>query len=243
MTELPNLAKLIAEYGILIILAGIFILFSWRQNKQVSARVEKIQEAFYESTSKFQDLAFNAVAEAIKGQKKKEFEEIKDSEEEMTKKNDRQVLIMKQALLSSGANRVLYFEYHNGGQGHTGDHFQRMSCTNEVLKSGVAPTQSRYRDTFRSSFRFIYEGLQRSNHIEVYDIEELRESDPGSYDIFHSDGSRALFVHSIRSLGGGVVGYVLFSFVTPQTDKNLVEIISTAAYHLEGANSYEGYKQ
>ena len=63
-------------------------------------------------------------------------------------KNNQVYIILEKLLTSLGADSVSLFEYHNGGLNMKGTNFQKLSCTNQVVKNGISPTQTYFQNLF-----------------------------------------------------------------------------------------------
>lgn len=89
-------------------------------------------------------------------------------------KNNQVYIILEKLLTSLEADSVSLFEYHNGGLNMKGTNFQKLSCTNQVVKNGISPTQTYFQNLFQSTFQFIVTELQQKGECFIPNIEDIK---------------------------------------------------------------------
>lgn len=233
--EIVDIVKLISDAGISIVLLGVAIWYVVKLllNRQKSdekdiKRLEKFENDQQTKSQHWEELIADLVVEKLHGDHLKE-EPVNNAT------NERITDIMQSAMHEVQCTRVLHFSYHNGGRDYEGRSYQRMSCINEVIQNGSYPIQEKYSNMFRTSIFTLYKELNNNNYFNIPDIEEIKDSDPGTYYTLKQDNINALFGSAIHNRNGAAIGSIIFCFAEPINDyKPVISVLKRCVYQIEG---------
>lgn len=240
--KINELGKIIAELGILIIIAAIFIIQTVQTNKKLNQREDHNEEALSnlrktreEASVEYQKI----VQEAIRRHflRDDHNQELVEGEGFTYALNEKKHSVLKRGLNDSNASQVLYFSYHNGGTDFMGIPFQRMSCTHIVSSENTPHYPNRFKDMFRVSFYNIYKDLMQVSSVAIPNIEEYKTVDPATYESF-KHCAKAMLIHNIKNIRGAEVGFIMFMFPEVLQDEDkvklLMNVVQSTAYRMEG---------
>lgn len=209
-----EILSMIGDYGTLVLLAGLSIYFAYRHfsNKvKVDAQRDNLclEERKIELNTK-QDL-YNIIGEVLRDKTTR----IADADEEAAQINIHIDGLLSKLLRDSDADRVLFFVYHNGGHDYNGRSLYKMSCVNEVVKSGLIPIQHEYQNLLRTFLITIYNELHKKDFLYVDDIETLKENDPSSYYYFTRRNARNFYIVAVKNIKDRTIGFISLSSSKP----------------------------
>lgn len=253
---LKDIAVIIAEYGIsalllaLAIYGGIFLikeLYSKYQNA-IKSKEDSDKKNLSDKDSKIGNLlATNQELSNLIRQSNEEllktFKElaIKDNHSNISlsnqETNTKIYKILNNALTEIGCDRISIFMFHNGGTSLNGKNFQKMSCTDQVVRCGVASSQHLFQSIFQSSFLYVINRLMEEDYCLIENLDNLMMIDYALYDIFNSVGIKSLCACPIVNSDNMCIGFIMVSFISNDPLRNyneLTELLATYSTRLEG---------
>lgn len=137
------------------------------------------------------------------------------------------------------AERASLFMYHNGGHDMTGRSFQKMSCTNQRVKVGIASTQNAYQNMYKASLHYITKSVKSTRYCYIDDLKDIKEEDYSTYDILTQNGCRRLYARAIRNIDGTTIGFLAITSGTPINPKvdncdDCKQLLDHVASNVEG---------
>jgi hypothetical protein len=188
-----EIAKAIAELGILVVIAGIFLWFAIRTNKQ--------QEATF-------DTLFKQILEQLKAN---------NGGHVLTEEEDRDAIridtminsYLDVAVRDLKASRVMVARYHNGGKDMNAVSFLKVSVTNERVNKGYLPVMGDFQNQFRSMVALPIREIDRTGRCNIPNLEEIKDRDIGTYELLKARKVRAVYCHALKSLSGYPVGAIM----------------------------------
>lgn len=235
LDEIGGIMNFIDKYGLPLVITAIFLWQAIKTNR----KMEKIAEENETWMRKILEGKLCAPPLTMNEMSTEQNKQHAEEDEFLTKINMRKIDIMTRAKKEVGATRVQQFAYHNNAKDYLGRSFQRMSCENEVVAPGVKPVQNNYNNIFRSFFYHIYKELNEHRNLDIWDIEDIKHTDMGMYDMASADNIKSAFFYSIKNEKGLDVGYVCFTFdkiKNKVNDSRIVEIVKDTAIQLQGLN-------
>lgn len=138
-------------------------------------------------------------------------------------KNNQVYIILEKLLTSLGADSVSLFEYHNGGLNMKGTNFQKLSCTNQVVKNGISPTQTYFQNLFQSTFQFIVTELQQKGECFIPNIEDIKVEYYHTYKHLCSYGIRSSYNMCLKD-DNIIIGFLQVNYINNPKFFNETEI-------------------
>lgn len=227
--ELTSFFKLISDYGTLVILGGIFIWVIYRQIKIRLKKEENQVKLEEEKEKKINDLIYDALKHHM-------FNKDIDRESDENSCIDAKINdLLTELLKYTKSDRVVLFTYHNGGCDYMGRSFQRMSCTNESVRPGLAPYQQKYQNFFRTFLMALNNGLVNNNFFYLDDVEDIKEIDPSLYYYLRSRGSKNMYALGIKNENQKTIGFVSMSSTEDIEDlENAKLFLEETVHKIEG---------
>ena len=176
--EWLEITKAIGELGILIVIAGLFLFFYY---KDKNARDTEFKQLF------------NAVVN-------KGTHILTEDEDRLAKQIDQSITsYMKDIVNTLQPSKCFLVRYHNGGKDMNGLSFLKLSVTNEAGAGGLAPVIQEYQNQFRSSIGGICHAIDKQGYVFVPTLEEIKETDIGTYDLMTAKNTRSAYCHAITN--------------------------------------------
>lgn len=138
-------------------------------------------------------------------------------------KNNQVYIILEKLLTSLGADSVSLFEYHNGGLNMKGTNFQKLSCTNQVVKNGISPTQTYFQNLFQSTFQFIVTELQQKGECFIPNIEDIKTQYYHTYKHLCSYGINSSYNMCLKD-DNIIIGFLQVNYINNPKFFNETEI-------------------
>jgi hypothetical protein len=111
-----------------------------------------------------------------------------------------------------GADRISIFSFHNGGEYYSGRSMQKLSCSYEVVRPGIARHQMRLQHIPVSACLTTVRNLVENKEFHCYDVDLLYpESGCKSYLIDY--GVKSTYQYAIFDLNRRVIGILRADFV------------------------------
>lgn len=185
--EWLEITKAIGELGILVVIAGLFLFFYY---KDKTARDDEFKQLF----------------NAILG---KETHILTVEEDRLAKQIDKSITAELQEITNTlQPTRTLLVRYHNGGKDMNGISFLKLSVTNECANRGVHPVINEYQGQFRSSINEVCSEIDRIGYMNIPDREMIKEKDRGTYDLMIAKKTRSSYSYALRNSTGYIIGFV-----------------------------------
>lgn len=211
---LNEIMQMVATYGAFPVLFAITLYLLIKTYKSVQEdkkknqeEREKDQKKDEEREKRYTDMLTSLLTAATKG-----FSHTKEEEEDNRRVNNFIEGQLNCLLSEEKANRAYLFAYHNGGHDITGRGFQKMSITNEMVDLNTVPIMRSYQNVPRSMFPTLYKTLVSQDVYFIEDLEEIKESDPMSYQMFLTHGAHSVLIHAIKTMEGAVMGFLVMEY-------------------------------
>ncbi len=175
----------IAENGILIVVAAIFLFIMYKQNKIQAENYNKLFDKMLEDNDHNEE----------KEEKAKKYE-----------KNINQIL--SDLLYSTDSARTFYIRFHNGGHDLNKMSFLKMSMTNERVRAGILPMSNDFTNQFRSVFVYPLTEIAEKGEFLTANTSDLKEKDNATYLFLYSRGVYRSYLVDIKNANGTVIGIV-----------------------------------
>lgn len=202
--EWLEIAKAIGELGILIVIAALFLYFSYKNNKSQSEMTNKIFEQLLEQ---MKVCASGHV--------------LTEEEDKTAIKIDNAIqTLLQKAVGDLQCGRIMVVRYHNGGKDMNSVSFLKLSVTNECVNHGYTPVMSEFQNQFRSIVGYPINQIERTGHSYVTNLEDIKTYDIGTYELLKSKNVRSYYAHSLTNTTGYVIGAVLILY---HHDNNIAE--------------------
>jgi hypothetical protein len=247
--QLKPLLGAINEYGVTVLVIGVFIMLVWQTfvQKQQMEKIDKErqtqQDDYFRNLNEEQqkylqnllDRSMYALKDSLCDLKNENH--LKD-EPDNFQYNNSIVDAMTEALNLSGASHGFFFSYHNGGKDYEGRSYQRMSCIDEVTNGQVQPLQSKYNNMFRTSIYYIYKALSEDGFYDIVNVESIKEKDPGTYHMLLQDNIKANIGCAIKNKNNETIGFIALAFTEPVENKDkIINYLKRCKYKIEGIYS------
>lgn len=185
-----SIAKAIADLGILVVIAGIFLWLVIKNNKKQEEINEKI---------------FKAILDQIKNCSGGHV--LTPEEDTIAIKIDKALAsYLQTAVTDLGASRAFIARYHNGGKDMNSISFLKVSITNEAVNRGYKPIMSDFQNQFRAMVGYPINLIDTTGHCVVRNLDEIKDADIGTYELLKARKVRSFYCHKITNEDGYVVG-------------------------------------
>jgi len=125
--------------------------------------------------------------------------------------------ILTSILFQTNAERVMIFEFHNGGSNHSDLPFYRFSCTYEVIKrSAEQYVSDSYQNQNVADYWQSINSLKDYGHIMYNNIDSV-DSDEKVFYKMKKDGTKSVFFVRIFDNYGTFIGAVILSSSIPNS--------------------------
>ena len=189
-----EIVKLVAEYGILVVIGGVFVALTISMFK------------------KQQDLIERLLNEKIKQGEHPSGEDV----EVLDEINDKIYQEMRGIMNDLSADRSYVFLYHNGGSSTSGLFFQRMSCICEVVNLGILPMVDSRQGLHRASYATLCDELKNKEYVAYPDAHSLKGVDDFIYQEILSRHAYAVYFKSLVDSNNNVIGFVGVDFCSTE---------------------------
>lgn len=201
--EWLEITKAIGELGILIVIAGLFLFFYY---KDKTAR----------------DAEFKQLFDAILG---KETHVLTEDEDRLAKQIEKSITAEMQEITNTlQPTRTLLVRYHNGGKDMNGISFLKLSVTNECTSRGVAPVMKEYQNQFRSSINEVCFEIDKNGYMNIPTRDAIKERDRGTYDLMVAKHARSTYNYALRNATGYIIGFISLIY---SEDNGIIEDAET----------------
>ena len=195
-----EVAKMIGELGVLVVIAGIFLALSYRSFKN-------------------QQGAFDKLIDKILNNKLLEPPEPTHPSKEVTEKqsviNDKLYEECKGLLNALNADRSYIVLFHNGGKSQSGFYFQKMSCICEVVSSGIQPLSAEFQNVHRSSYSYMLDLLKENDEVLVDDVKKYEKVDAFLYGQAVHRHVYSTYMRLLKDIEGSATGFIGIDYCSP----------------------------
>lgn len=132
--------------------------------------------------------------------------------------NDKVLTKLKHLKNDVNADRVYIVQYHNGLANLSGLSFAKMSCTHEVVKTGLKVAQPDLQNLPVSAFSSLTNAAFGNENTYFYDIEKLKRFDVSTYSLLKSHKAKSVLVVPLKDDEGSVFGFVVVEFTRLRDD-------------------------
>lgn len=196
--EWLELAKAIAELGILIVIAAVFIIIMVKTNREAGL---KSQELF--------DFAMNQLKEQTNPHI------LTEEEDSLAAKIDKSINSYLQTIVQElGPSRAVVARYHNGGKDMRGISFLKLSITNEQVSPDTPPVIGEFQAQFRSVASYICDKLEDDGYCYIDDLEDIKLVDSGTYELLKMRNGQACYARALKSPTGYTIGALMITYTT-----------------------------
>ena len=118
------------------------------------------------------------------------------------------IKLMEDAKEYFRADRIQVYDYHNGGHFANGRSALKVSCTFEVVRSGVKSCQQELQGiplTFIAQFN---DKLINDETLYIKDLEDIKECMPFTYQIKHNQGIKSFYDIILHNKNGDPIGFL-----------------------------------
>ena len=234
---MAEIGTLIAEYGIVpaVVCVLMYLLIIWQNKRLENKRIEA------ESKKEQEKIAAQAKADAEREQRdnERELRTLNMFKEALTeamrpthtvkeqqdghKLNELIDAQLDELTNACPACRSYLFTFHNGGSDIIGRGFLKMSLTNEYVKPGCTPIMKKYQNLPRGLFPRLYTILEKEEHYDIKDIEDIKDSDLMTYAFLSEHNVHAAFFRPIKRSDGLMLGFVGTEFLDKVTDDHVTK--------------------
>ena len=191
-----EIAKAIAELGILVVIAGVFI---WFTIKSKTNQEEMFKKLFENLLNQMKLCAGGHVL-------------TEEEDSRALQIDDNVNAVLQTAVSDLSANRIMVVRYHNGGKDMNAVPFLKFSVTNEQIARGSKPLMPLFQNQFRSLIAYPFREVDRTGKCMVPDLEALSEKDFGTYELFKNYDDRSFYAHALTTVNGYTMGVVVVFF-------------------------------
>lgn len=111
------------------------------------------------------------------------------------------------------ADRVQLYDFHNGGHYANGRSALKTTCTYEVVRSGIKPTQMLLRDIPLSCISKFTAQLLDNKYVEACSLEDIKDTMPSAYQLKKDMGITSFYDIVICNSYGEAIGFLAVQYV------------------------------
>lgn len=225
-----SIAQSIAELGVLVVIAGIFLWIVIKKDKK---------------QDDFNTKLFNTILDQMKNFSGGHV--LTPEEDTLAISIDKTIYsYLQNAVTDLEASRAFLARYHNGGKDMNSISFLKVSITNEAVNRGYQPIISDFQNQFRAMVGYPINLIDTTGHCLVSDLEEIKDADIGTYELLKARKVRSFYCHKVTNKEGYVIGALCILYNTNNKYKenpdDIDKYISHMADQISGALSIEKKK-
>lgn len=246
INEVSTFAKIIKEYGMDVVIIAVFLIlfiiimkYVMNINTQTTERLNKLQEEMLKMMRDEMTEMKTVVNTKEKSQNILEiFVQLDSSIKD----------ILTDIKVTLDCDRISVYAFHNGTHASHGFPFFKISCITEQVKrgSGVMPVLKDQIAIPLSMFDNYFYDLYKSGHVEVGDIEHIKEIYPMVFSLLLKNNVHSGSCVAIFNNNNDILGFILAEYKETKTDyelevikKELIDISSSLAPIMD----YSKYQQ
>lgn len=213
-----EIAKAIAELGILVVIAGIFLFFTIKNNNNQAEMFAKL---------------FDNLIDQIKNCSGGHV--LTEEEDRNAIKIDTMINAhLETAVQDLRASRIMVARYHNGGKDMNAVSFLKVSVTNERVNRGYLPVMGDFQNQFRSMVALPIREIDMTGRCNIVHLDDIKDKDIGTYELLKARKVRSAYCHALRSLSGYPVGAIMVFYNEDNQVKENVEDVTNYLNELSG---------
>ena len=225
-----SIAQSIAELGVLVVIAGIFLWIVIKKDKK---------------QDDFNTKLFNTILDQMKNFSGGHV--LTPEEDTLAISIDKTIYsYLQTAVTDLEASRAFLARYHNGGKDMNSISFLKVSITNEAVNRGYQPIISDFQNQFRAMVGYPINLIDTTGHCLVSNLEEIKDADIGTYELLKARKVRSFYCHKVTNKEGYVIGALCILYNTNNKHKenpdDIDKYISHMADQISGALSIEKKK-
>jgi len=225
-----SIAQSIAELGVLVVIAGIFLWIVIKKDKK---------------QDDFNTKLFNTILDQMKNFSGGHV--LTPEEDTLAISIDKTIYsYLQTAVTDLEASRAFLARYHNGGKDMNSISFLKVSITNEAVNRGYQPIISDFQNQFRAMVGYPINLIDTTGHCLVSNLEEIKDADIGTYELLKARKVRSFYCHKVTNKEGYVIGALCILYNTNNKYKenpdDIDKYISHMADQISGALSIEKKK-
>ena len=210
---MKEMLQYISDYGTTTILAAMFLYIILKQQEaklKSDKKREELEGREQENNRRQSDKLTNAAIESAMLKIKKSKEELKKADVSIGQIDK----LLSQFIEEHSCDRISIMSYHNGTIDLMGNHFSKISCTNQKVRPGISASHDTYKNLFKAFFHTITSVVDTKGEYYLEDVETIRETDYGLYNIFVSGGLKGMYAESLHGLcDDTVIGMLTITFI------------------------------
>lgn len=168
----------------------------------------------------------------------------KEEEEKVSKLNAFIREQIDQLRKETGANRIGFYYFHNGGYSSNGVPFAKMSLYLESLDSESAPVMMMYQNMPQQLMPGVIQEIADDGKYYINDVEEIQKTDSSTYHTLATRGTRHALIQGVRdNLKQMYLGFISVEYSVSDPVKSLEETevdLSKTAQRISGAMQIYG---
>lgn len=212
----------IAQYGIFPVVVGVvlYLLVLWQRKREDRKRkneeaAQKLEAEKQESEKEIERRKQEMERDLRILEQLKDLIRPKHTVEEQNNDLQTNSFIIKQlnCLVAEGCDRAYMFTCHNGGQDVLGRGLLKISITQEAIGDNIMPIMNRYLNVPRTLFPILYSELNKHDYYNIDNIEDIKKTDPFTYQFLHEHGVNMAMFRAIKRDDGLIVGFVGMEYI------------------------------
>lgn len=211
-----SIAQSIAELGVLVVIAGIFLWIVIKKDKK---------------QDDFNTKLFNTILDQMKNFSGGHV--LTPEEDTLAISIDKTIYsYLQNAVTDLEASRAFLARYHNGGKDMNSISFLKVSITNEAVNRGYQPIISDFQNQFRAMVGYPINLIDTTGHCLVSDLEEIKDADIGTYELLKARKVRSFYCHKVTNKDGYVVGALCILYNTDNKKEEDPDYIDQYINHM-----------
>ena len=111
------------------------------------------------------------------------------------------------------ADRVQIYDFHNGGHYANGRSALKTTCTYEICRTGIKPSQPQLQSIPLSCIAKFINELLNHRELEIKDLEEIKNTMPATYQLKKGMQVKSFFDIVLNNKYGEPVGFLAVQYV------------------------------
>lgn len=232
--EIEQIITLVSNTGVMVVISALVIYYI----KKLMDKSLKDRDTQMQIQLKMLEKLIDSNNEVTKANKHPDFESRKD-----TSQLDAQIHeILLRIKDKVKADRVSYFSFHNGGESISGIPYLRMTCKDEVVRSGVAAMLQESQMLQLGPYTTLLSQLRKYGRYVVPDSLELKsgpKEDGYMYDRMHNkrNATATYFFALTNDNTREVIGFISCDYIAGLKDrmvieKEVLEVLDSESTHI-----------
>lgn len=211
-----TIIRSIAELGVLVVIAGIFLWIVIKKDKK---------------HDEFNTKLFNTLMEQIKNCSGGHVLTPEEDKIAITIDNTLNSYLQS-AVTDLEASRAFLARYHNGGKDMNSISFLKVSITNEAVNRGYKMIMGDFQNQFRAMVGYPVNQIDITGHCLVRNLDEIKDADIGTYELLKARKVRSFYCHKITNKDGYIVGALCILYNTDNKKQEDPDYIDQYISHM-----------